>query len=123
VAVWVGEESRTNENLLFLISSNEYGFHRLLYGFMGREDVNAALFNQEPGTFIIRFSERFAGQFAIAYIGNEAPNKIKHYLVQPNDTAAAKKTLPDFLDECRQFTKLLVLSYDAFERPTFIDGG
>jgi len=26
-----------------------------------------------------------SGQFAIAYIGNEAPNKIKHYLVQPNE--------------------------------------
>ncbi len=52
---------------------------------MGRDDVEAALMNQDPGTFIIRFSERHAGQFAIAYIASDAPGKIKHYLVQPNE--------------------------------------
>lgn len=54
---------------------------------MGREDVEASLKNQEPGTFIIRFSERFGGQFAIAFIGTEQPLKIKHYLMQPNEYA------------------------------------
>lgn len=43
------------------------------------------------------------GQFAIAYVGYEMPRQIKHYLVQPTDTASAKKTLPDFLAECHQF--------------------
>lgn len=57
----------------------------VFYGFMGREDVNAALQNQEPGTCVVRFSERHGGQFAIAYIGAEKPFKIKHYLVQPNE--------------------------------------
>lgn len=52
---------------------------------MGREDVEASLRNQDSGTFIIRFSERFGGQFAIAYIGNEQPLRIKHYLMQPNE--------------------------------------
>eukprot|EP01114_Cavostelium_apophysatum_P019436 TRINITY_DN626_c0_g1_i3.p1 TRINITY_DN626_c0_g1~~TRINITY_DN626_c0_g1_i3.p1 ORF type:complete len:637 (+),score=184.93 TRINITY_DN626_c0_g1_i3:219-2129(+) len=82
----------------------------LIYGFMSREDVDASLKNQEPGTFIMRFSERHGGQFAIAYTGTERPPKIKHYLVQPNDTAAAKKTLPDFLEEQPQFVTLLVLT-------------
>mmetsp|Transcript_19777 Transcript_19777/g.27602 ORF Transcript_19777/g.27602 Transcript_19777/m.27602 type:complete len:637 (+) Transcript_19777:181-2091(+) len=92
----------------------------MLYGFMGRDEVNAALKDQEPGTFILRFSERHAGQFAIAYIGHEHPPRIKHYLVQPNDTAAAKKTLPDFLEEHRQFLYILILTIDAHGRPTFI---
>jgi len=92
----------------------------LLYGFMGREDVDAALLNQDPGTFIMRFSERHAGQLAIAYTGTERPTRIKHYLVQPNDTAAARRTLPDFLLECPQFAILLVLTYDGIGKPAFL---
>lgn len=66
---------------------------------MAREDVENALLNQEPGVFLMRFSERHHGQFAIAYtgsniyvaiishciLGTERPSKIKHYLVQPNE--------------------------------------
>lgn len=52
---------------------------------MGREDVEAALQGQEPGTFLIRFSERHGGHFAIAYIGAEIPHRIKHYLVQDSE--------------------------------------
>ncbi len=79
----------------------------ILLGFTNRQDVNAALHGHEPGTFLVRFSERHAGQFAFAYVGYEMRRQVKHYLVQPNDTASAKKTLPDFLAECHQFQKLL----------------
>jgi len=85
---------------------------------MNRDDVNAALMNQEAGTFIIRFSERNPGQFGIAYCGDH-PVRIKHYLVQPNDCFAAKKTFPDFLSECPQFMYLLQLTTDATGRPNF----
>lgn len=91
----------------------------IIYGFMNRDDVNAALVNQESGTFIIRFSERNPGQFGIAYCSVEHPVRIKHYLVQPNDCFAAKKTFPDFLSECPQFMYLLQLTSDATGRPTF----
>jgi hypothetical protein len=91
----------------------------LIYGFMGRDQVNASLKDQEIGTFLIRFSERHSGQFVIAHIGVEN-HKIKHYLVQPNDTASSKKTLPDFIQECPQFTTLLVLSCDSNGNPSFI---
>jgi len=40
--------------------------------------VNDALSGQEPGTFLLRFTERHAGQFGVAYVGAEAPHKIKH---------------------------------------------
>jgi hypothetical protein len=81
----------------------------LLLGFVSRQDVNNALHGRDPGTFLIRFSERHAGQFAVAYVGYEMPRKVKHYLVQPTDTASAKKTLPDFLAECHQFQKCIEL--------------
>eukprot|EP01133_Synstelium_polycarpum_P003844 gene3844-4438_t len=79
----------------------------IIYGYMARQEVNDALQNQDPGTILIRFSERNPGQFGIAYIGMEAPHRCKHYLVQPNDTAAAKKTFPDFLAEHPQFINIL----------------
>merc|ERR1711991_1161276 len=84
----------------------------LLMGFVSREDVARALNGRAPGTFLVRFSERHAGQFAVAYVGYDAGGggrRVKHYLVQPTDTASSKKTLPDFLSECPQFEHLLVL--------------
>eukprot|EP01117_Protostelium_nocturnum_P010997 TRINITY_DN3990_c0_g2_i1.p1 TRINITY_DN3990_c0_g2~~TRINITY_DN3990_c0_g2_i1.p1 ORF type:complete len:685 (-),score=202.19 TRINITY_DN3990_c0_g2_i1:40-1977(-) len=91
----------------------------LLYGFMGRDEVNAALHNQPQGAFVIRFSERHAGQFAIAYVGDSS-HKIKHYLVQPNDTSASRRTLPDFLDERREFTSLLVFGRNSEGKLGFV---
>lgn len=49
---------------------------------MTREEVDMALTGEPPGTFIMRFSERHAGQFGIAYVCSDT--KVKHYLVQPN---------------------------------------
>eukprot|EP01087_Luapelamoeba_hula_P016737 TRINITY_DN516_c6_g1_i1.p1 TRINITY_DN516_c6_g1~~TRINITY_DN516_c6_g1_i1.p1 ORF type:complete len:751 (+),score=126.06 TRINITY_DN516_c6_g1_i1:143-2395(+) len=82
----------------------------LIYGFLTRVDVDGALQGQEPGTFLLRFSERHSGQFGVAYVGMEPPHKIKHYLIQKSDTAGAKKTLPDFLGDCPQFRFLLQLT-------------
>jgi hypothetical protein len=99
---------------------------------MGRDDVNASLRGQDPGTFILRFSESHYGQFAIAYTGTEKGSPIKHYLVQPTEyvfcvhffltfsSTSAKKTLPDFLQECPQFMTLLVLTYDDAGRASFV---
>jgi hypothetical protein len=90
----------------------------LMYGFMGREDVTASLRGHHPGTFIIRFSERHGGQFAIAYIGTERPPRVKHYLVQASDINS-KKSLPEFLQERPQIATVLVLTYDG-DRPSFV---
>eukprot|EP01126_Amoeba_proteus_P000229 TRINITY_DN10076_c0_g1_i9.p1 TRINITY_DN10076_c0_g1~~TRINITY_DN10076_c0_g1_i9.p1 ORF type:complete len:125 (-),score=11.71 TRINITY_DN10076_c0_g1_i9:331-705(-) len=75
----------------------------LLYGFMSREDVNTALLGHEPGTFIIRFSESYPGQFVIGYVS--MAGKLKHYLVERVDIE--KKSLPDFLLDCCQFLHIL----------------
>lgn len=73
---------------------------------MTREEVDLALVDEPPGTFVLRFSERHPGQIGIAYVGSQV-NEIKHYLVQPTDTAAAKVTLPDFLRDKPQFAYML----------------
>ncbi|KAF2072882.1 hypothetical protein CYY_005806 [Polysphondylium violaceum] len=87
----------------------------LIYGFISRQSVEEALRNEDQGTFLIRFSERHAGHFAIGYkVDDPDPEKrIRHYLVKADDTAGAKKTLPDFLSECPQFTKILQLTIDV----------
>ena len=77
----------------------------LVYGFASKEDVDIALRNEAPGTFIIRFSETFPGSFAIAYATGEG---VKHYHVTPQDHAL-HKTLPDFIIYHAQFTNVLQL--------------
>jgi len=87
----------------------------LIHGFVSREYVEEALQNQEVGTFLIRFSERHPGLFAVAYRIEETDPKqqVRHYLVRPDDTAGAKKTLPDFLSEQPSFIYLLQVTYDV----------
>jgi hypothetical protein len=63
------------------------------------------MYNQPPGTFIVRFAERHAGQFAVAYIASDS--SLCHYLLKPTDTAGAKITLPDFLRTIPQFSHVL----------------
>jgi len=80
----------------------------LMYGMMTRKSVEAAIIGHEPGTFIIRFSEQYPGQFGIAYIAVGSPQP-KHYLVGTNDTAGAKKTLPDFVMEQKPYAQIIKL--------------
>jgi hypothetical protein len=70
------------------------------------------------GTFMIRLSERCAGGFAIAYVAqnptsdNPDNRVIRHYLIQPDDVFGAKKTLPDFLGQARNFHYLVQIYTD-----------
>lgn len=81
----------------------------MIHGFLSREAVHNVLKDQDPGTFLVRFSERHPGQFAVAYRidGPMSGDCVRHYLVQPDDTAGNKKTLPDFLSEQTPFCYLL----------------
>jgi len=103
----------------------------LIHGFLSREAVHDILKDQEPGTFLVRFSERHAGQFAVAYRIDGNPNeRVRHYLIQPDDTAGNKKTLPDFLSEQAPFCFLLqigteddngVLVYHKFRKEAVLE--
>jgi hypothetical protein len=82
-------------------------------GFLTKNEVEAVLQNEKVGTFLVRFSERAAGAFVISYQALEDNKpRVKHYLMQGDDTYAAKKTLPDFLGEIKHLSCLLQLWYD-----------
>lgn len=39
-----------------------------IYGFMAKNDCETLLAKHDEGTFVIRFSDRYAGRFAVAYV-------------------------------------------------------
>lgn len=90
----------------------------IVYGFLDRESVEKLLVvnRQVPGTFIIRFSERHAGQFDIVWVGANA--EINHYLVKPEDISGTRRTLPDFISQCHQFMYLMQLNIREDGTPT-----
>ena len=94
---------------------------RLIHGFISRQGVHEALRSHSNGTFIIRFSERQPGLLAVAYKVDDSSNdrSVRHYLIKPEDTAGAKKTLPDFLSEHQPFVYLLQVTYDSSGVPIF----
>ena len=84
----------------------------LFYGFMSKEDSVALLQHGmpsggscPPGTFVIRFSQSHAGQFAVAY--SSGAGRVHHYLVKEHETAGAKITLPDFLHSVHSWRHLM----------------
>jgi hypothetical protein len=64
-----------------------------------------------PGTFLLRFSERAPGSYAIAYMKHSKKhggvNVVKHYLIRPGDVAPPQRTLADFLGSQSYFLNLL----------------
>ncbi|PRP75084.1 hypothetical protein PROFUN_03920 [Planoprotostelium fungivorum] len=99
--------------------------HGLIYGYVPRDTVNAALVNQDVGTFLIRLSESNPGTFAIGYVIDETdPEKrVRHYLITKDDVWAPKKTLPDFLADSPQFQKFLQINYEitGLEKHRIVD--
>lgn len=89
-----------------------------IMGFLDRPQTEAMLLRTNVvGAFLLRFSERVPGQFAVSYVvSNGAMLAVRHYLIRDTDTAGAKKTLPDFLREYKEFTVLLTLTRDATRR-------
>jgi len=75
---------------------------RLIYGFITKNACTEILKNEDVGTFVIRFSENYPGLFAVAYVDDDPYDKVKHYLVKPEDISS-NKSLPDFLREKPQF--------------------
>ena len=72
----------------------------LIFGFISKEQASLILSKHSVGDFLIRFSEKSPGQFALAYLTN---NGVKHFLV-PNSV----KKLPDFLNERMTLKSILV---------------
>jgi len=79
----------------------------LVYGFISKTDAERLLQGQPAGTFVARFSERRAGQVAIAFSKEDPITKrisIKHYLFDTQTNQI--KSLPDF---CKEKVNLVYL--------------
>jgi len=89
----------------------------IIYGFLNKQAVADALVsnNQPIGTFIIRFSERFAGQFEIVWVGH---TEVNYYLVKYDDIGG--KTLPDFISKIPTWSHLLQLTTGEDGVPGFV---
>eukprot|EP01103_Thecamoeba_quadrilineata_P017620 TRINITY_DN632_c0_g1_i1.p1 TRINITY_DN632_c0_g1~~TRINITY_DN632_c0_g1_i1.p1 ORF type:complete len:299 (+),score=51.52 TRINITY_DN632_c0_g1_i1:925-1821(+) len=78
----------------------------LICPFLARNQVDEVLEMVEGGTFLLRFSESYPGQFTISHIQQE--NQIRqtnHYLVQPKDTA--RNSLPEFIRDKDLLSKIV----------------
>jgi len=68
--------------------------HGLIYGFITRAETERMLALMQPGSFIIRFSERNAGQLVVVYKnGNE---EVRHCLVTEEEEKKSS-TLANYL--------------------------
>lgn len=96
---WFGQVVQT---LRFKRHIANMWFVGLIYGFITKNACTEILKNEDVGTFVIRFSENYPGLFAVAYVDDDPYDKVKHYLVKPEDISS-NKSLPDFLREKPQF--------------------
>lgn len=80
-----------------------------IYGFISKVDCDALLASHEEGSFVIRFSDRFPGKYATAYVYQ---GEVHHSLVKDIDTAGNKRTLVDFLHEVDNVRTLLQYKSD-----------
>lgn len=88
-----------------------FGFSQgLIFGFIGKAAAQEILEGKPIGTFLVRFSERSAGLFAVAYVAKgetKGESVVKHFLV-PQST----KKLSDFLRPKDSFKSVLLCNTD-----------
>ena len=65
--------------------------------FVSGTQAEQLLMKEEPGTFLLRMSERLPGDFVVTY--KQSETSIRHYLVQGTDTSDKKKTIVDFFGQ------------------------
>lgn len=100
-------KNKTPMKLKFYSSSKS-----LIYGIISKKECNKILQNEPLGTFLVRFSESSPGSFAVAYVADESSDRVKHYLVRPEDIGP-NKSLPDFLNNKSQFGTILIFQWST----------
>ena len=83
----------------------------LIFGFISKDAAGDILAGRDVGTFLIRFSEQSAGQFAVACVakGKEAGSKVIKHMLVPQST----KKLSDWVRN-KDSLKTVVLCKTAF---------
>ena len=56
-----------------------------MYGLIDKKACVRVLNTEDIGTFIIRFSDSTPGSFAVAYVTDDPKERVKHYLIKPED--------------------------------------
>jgi len=84
-------------------------------GFLPRAEAERWLAGQSNGSFVIRFSERFNGRFAVAFVRN---GRVVHTLVNESDGSGAKRGVLEFLTNVADVRQLLVVPMNWFGRET-----
>eukprot|EP01103_Thecamoeba_quadrilineata_P013946 TRINITY_DN401_c0_g3_i1.p1 TRINITY_DN401_c0_g3~~TRINITY_DN401_c0_g3_i1.p1 ORF type:complete len:653 (-),score=131.78 TRINITY_DN401_c0_g3_i1:75-1961(-) len=90
-----------------------------VWGFVSKTDAENILFNESPGTFLLRFSERVSGKVAVAYVKKDpttGQQEIKHYLIDSHNEEKQSSTLPEFLAPHAHFLYFLQLN-TVFDPP------
>jgi hypothetical protein len=108
---WFGKFVQKIRYQKHLLSMWKEGY---IVGFISREDCNELLSGYDPGCFIIRFSERNPGLFAVAYklADTEQDRSVRHFLVRANELEA-KKTLPDLLSKYSEFVSIIKINANS----------
>lgn len=69
-----------------------------IMGFLTKEESDALLIREAPGTFLLRFSSQAAGALAIAYTSVDG-QQVLHYLIRKNDVNVAQSLAKFLLDK------------------------
>jgi len=104
---WIGpglKKIRYQKHLQFLFV-NGY-----LPAFVSNKEAEDLLRNEKVGSFVVRLSSSMSGEFAISYVSGVG--KVRHYMVQPDDTADKKKTLVDFIGNQQMFKNIFQMKLD-----------
>eukprot|EP01091_Cochliopodium_minus_P019043 TRINITY_DN787_c0_g1_i1.p1 TRINITY_DN787_c0_g1~~TRINITY_DN787_c0_g1_i1.p1 ORF type:complete len:636 (-),score=143.41 TRINITY_DN787_c0_g1_i1:88-1968(-) len=89
--IWLG---KFLQNIRHQKPINNLWMGGYIIGFITKGSAIKLLQGQEEGTFIVRFSERVPGQFAVAYVKK---GNVKHYLVTKDDIAPPARSLAHFI--------------------------
>jgi len=110
---WIGVSLKKIRYQKYLLWLFENGY---LPAFMTGAEAEEQLKTETPGTFLIRLSERLDGEFVISYSHQTG---VRHYLIQPDDTADKKKTLIDFLGQNPLFSFILQVTLQPSGKKVF----
>ncbi len=83
-----------------------------IMGFLSKEESEALLIKEPPGTFLLRFSSQAPGSLAIAYTAPHG-GEVSHYLIRKNDVNVSQSLAKFLLD--RPFFSILLQTVPSFQ--------
>jgi hypothetical protein len=88
----------------------------LLLGYVSKEHAEQLLAHESDQTFVLRFSNNYAGKICISYRDEAQSEPIRHYLLRDTDMSGNARTLVHFLLEVQRFGIVLELTSNGEAR-------